>query len=335
MDFFVSHAPRQNGAFLTCFNVREMKWSQAEVNAVHMGGLAYWILRCVMLVRETKHLGRLINGKQWTEFALGFCDLAVRTQRVDGAFGAHWTPNGKLLGCERAMGVHAARAVLEAYRVTGDHKYLRSVERGAHFYIKTMIDQESGYGDCTDILDNTTENDGAGIPDLLIDLYRLTGKPLYLEKAVRVAEFCLSFMFVYNVFFSPETECGRRGMRTRGLPAISPETAFVCWFFAPQANAFLELWKETGEKRWKEYAVALIRSSLQMLTEPNDTLGVAPHLLGCRAEVIPVLDTVKDRRIWKKGMTGYAWDPPVAWPAVFNLLNFALIEDQFPKLKGL
>ena len=73
----------------------------------------------------------------------------------------------------------------------------------------------------------------------------------------------------------------------------------------------------------------------EMMTEPGDTFGVAPHLLGCRAEVIPMLDTVKDRRIWKKGMTGYAWDPPVAWPAAFNLLNFAVIEDRFPELSGL
>jgi hypothetical protein len=300
-----------------------------------MGDLAFWMLKCVGLARGAGRFGRLIDAGRWTRFALSFCDLAVRTQRRDGAFGAHWTPDGKLIGFERAMGIHAARAVLEAHLVTGNRGYLAAAERGARFCIRTMIDREAGYGDCTDILDNTTENDAAGVTDLLIDLYRATGKRLYLDKAVRAAEFCLSFMFAYNVYFPPETECGRRGMRTRGLPAISPETAFVCWFFAPQANAFLELWKETGERRWREYAVALIRSSLQMMTERGDTFGVAPHLVGCRAEVIPVLDTIKDRRIWKKGMTGYAWDPPVAWPAAFNLLNFAFVEDRFPGLAGL
>ena len=50
------------------------------------------------------------------------------------------------------------------------------------------------------------------MPDFLLDLYRETGKARYLAKAVRSAEYCLSFMFAYNVHFPPETECGRRGM---------------------------------------------------------------------------------------------------------------------------
>jgi hypothetical protein len=123
-------------------------------------------------------------------------------------------------------------------------------------------------------------------------------------------------------------------MRTRGFSAISPETAFVCFWFCVQGNAFLELWRETGEKRWKEYAVAVILASLQMMTEPGDTFDLDENLIGVRSEVIPVLDTIKDRRIWKKGMTGYTWDNPVMWPAVFNLLNFAGIEDRFPDVKG-
>ena len=77
----------------------------------------------------------------------------------------------------------------------------------------------------------------------------------------------------------------------------------------------------------------MIRGTLQMMSERNDTFGLAPHLIGCRAEVIPVLDTVKGGHIWKKGMTGYTWHQPVWWPAAFTLLNFALIEDRFPQLK--
>jgi enamine deaminase RidA (YjgF/YER057c/UK114 family) len=151
---------------------------------------------------------------------------------------------------------------------------------------------------------------------------------------IRAAEYCLTFTFAYNVHFPPETECGRRGMRTRGFGAISPETAFVCWWFALQGNAFLELWRETDDPRWKEYAVAVIRASMQMMTRRGDTFGLAEHLLGIRAEVIPVLDTVKGGHIWKKGMTGYTWHQPVWWPAAFNLLNVAVIEDGFPAVSA-
>lgn len=331
-EFFIAGAPLGNGVFRTHYHLKHLRWMDGGLDAVQMGGAAYWLLRCVGLLEGTGIFRRRINPAKWAELALGFCDLAVRTQRRDGALGARWTADGKLAGFERTMGVHAARAILEAHRLTGEARYLRAAERAAEFYIRTCIDREADYGDCTDVLDSTTENDGASVPDFYIDLYRATGRRRYLDKAVRAAEYCLAFTFAYNVHFPPETECGRRRMRTRGFGAISPETAFVCWWFALQANAFLDLWKETGQRRWKEYAVAVIRASLQMRTESGDTFGLAPRLVGCRAEVIPVLDTVKGGHVWKKGMTGYAWHEPVWWPAAFNLLNFAVLEDRFPEI---
>ncbi|MCX7805285.1 MAG: hypothetical protein N3A38_08860 [Planctomycetota bacterium] len=433
-DFYVDNAGLPGGLFRTRFDVKRMRWADRGLDAVQMGGAAYWLLRCVELLDSLSGLapgapsdsrsgtegserqqakgcaggsyscrdaGRLanlsvpcrktsaatgasaalyhirpqvsgqalMNGKsgaaypagfaagpaparavkallervavgRWKDFALAFCDHAVRTQRPDGAFVARWEPRGggrcgvawRPAGFERAMGVHSARAVLEAFRVTGEDRYLQSAIRGAEYYIRACVDRECGYGDCTDILDSTTENDAAGVPDLLLDLYRETGRGRYLDRAIRAAEYCLAWMFAYNVYFPPETDCGRRGMRTRGSSAISPETAFVSFFFAPQANTFLELWRETGEERWLEYAVAVIRGTLQMLTEPGDTFGLAGHMIGCRAEVIPVLDTVKGPFVWKKGMTGYSWHQPVWWPAAFNLLNFATVEDRFPEV---
>jgi hypothetical protein len=332
-DFFVRNAGAGNGAFSTRFNVRRMTWMDRTVNAVQMGGAAYWLLRCVRLLREKNKSIPGVDAEAWTAFALAFCDLAVRTQQRHGAFVARWTLKGEPLAVERAMGAHAARAVLEAYAHTGRRAYLDAAERGAEHLIRTCVDRETNYGDCTDLLNTTTENDGASVPDLFIDLYRVTGKARYLAKAIRSAEYCLAFTFAYNVYFPPETECGQRQMKTRGFGAISAETACVCWWFALQGNAFLELWKETGDKRWKEYAVAVIRASMQMMTRRGGTFGLADHLVGVRAEVIPVLDMVKGGEVWKKGMTGYTWHQPVWWPAAFNLLNFALIEDRHPEVK--
>jgi len=184
----------------------------------------------------------------------------------------------------------------------------------------------------TDLSATTTENDGAGVADLLLALYQATGTKRYLQAAVRAAEYCLAFLFTYNVHFPPQTDCGRRRMRTRGCAAISPETGFVCPWFALQANVFLELWRQTGQRRWRQYAAAVIRGSLQMITRRGDTFGLAGRLVGCRGEVVPVVDTVKGPHVCKKGMVGCAMHEPVWWPAAFNLLNFALIEDRFPQV---
>lgn len=331
-EFFVNESPRKNGAFQTLFNVKTMTWEERSLNAVQLGGAAYWLLRCVDLARKSRLFDGRFDAEKWVDMALGGCELAVRTQRSDGAFGARFDADGRCLEYERAMGVHTARAVLEAYRHTGIEAYLQAVERGAEFYIRTIVARESGYGDCTDLLNSTTENDGAFMADFFIELYRVTRNRRYFDSAVRVAEFCLSFMFTYNVHFSAETECGKRRMRTRGFSAISPETGFVCFWFTMQGNAFLELWKETGDKRWKDYAIAIIRGSLQMIAKPGNTFGLAERMVGSRAEVIAVLDTIKGGHVWKKGMTGYTWHQPVWWPAAFNLLNFAVLQDSFPNV---
>jgi hypothetical protein len=334
MNFFVKNAGLKNGIFRTHYDYEAGKWSDRWLNAVQMGGGAFWLLRCVELLRSVDRtfFKNKIDVNAWMQFALKFCDHAVRTQRASGEYCAHWNLEGKPVGFERAMGIHSALAVLQAYKITGRKKYLTSVIRAACFYKRTIVDKEEGYGDCTDILNTTTENDGAFMTDFYVELHRVTGGRQWLDTAIRVAEYCLSYMYTYNVWFPPDTECARRRMRTRGFSAISPETAFVCFWFTAQANPFLDLWRETGETRWRKYAVALIKASLQMMSEQGDTFGLAKDMIGFRAEVIPVLDTIKDRRIWKKGMTGYTWDHPVLWPAVFNLLNFAVIEDKFPEV---
>jgi hypothetical protein len=333
-QFFVKKGDLGNGLFKTHFDLSSGKWIDENCNAVQLGGGVYWILRCIRLLnhRTPSGFNLHIDKDRWLKFALNFCELAIRTQLPEGAFPSRWAFDGKPLDAERAMGVHAARAVLEAYSLTLQKKYLKSVENGAHYYIEHCVKKEAGYGDCTDVLSTTNENDASGLADLLIELYRITWQEEYLNAAIRVAEYCLSFMFTYNVYFPPETDCGRRGMKTRGCSAISPETACVCPFFSLQANTFIELYKLTGDNCWKDYAITMIRGSLQMMTERNDTFGLAPHLIGCRAEILPVLDMIKGAFIWKKGMTEYAMHEAVWWPAVFNLLNFAVIEDSCPEL---
>lgn len=333
-QFFIEKGDMGNGLFRTHFDLSSGKWIDKNCSAVQLGGAVYWILRCVRLLNHESMFKNdtLFDRDEWMRFALKFCELAVRTQLPNGAFPSGWEFDGKSIEPERAMGVHTARAVLEAYSLTLQRIYLKSAEIAAQYYIKNCVEHEVGYGDCNDVLSTTNENDAAGLADLLIELYRITGKREYLNSAIRSSEYCLSFMFTYNVYFPSETDCGRRGMKTRGCSAISPETACVCPFFTLQANTFIELYKLTGEQRWKDYAVTMIRGSLQMMTEKNDTFGLAPHLIGCRAEILPVLDMIKGAFIWKKGMTEYAMHEPVWWPAVFNLLNFAVIEDVCPEL---
>ncbi len=330
-NFFVDNASAGNGLFLSNFDIRKLKWAEKPSTAVEMGGGAYWILKCLELVKGSKTFSRSLNQNKWQRFALDFCDLALRTQQADGAFPSRWSLDGKSLGVERSMSLPAALAVLEAYRYTGKKIYLDAAERGAENLIRNCVDTEK-YGDSWDVKGNTTENSSGWVSQFLVLLYETTKKTRYLDKAILAAECSLPFVFTYNMFFPSETECGRRKLRTRGCLTISPETAFTCFAAMPQVNAYLGLWEATGDSRWKEYALPMIPASLQMMTEKGDTFGLAPHLIGCRAEVLPVLDTIKGAHFWKRGMTGYTWHEPVWWPAAHNLLSYALIEDRYPQL---
>lgn len=61
----------------------------------------------------------------------------------------------------------------------------------------------------------------------LPELYEVTGEPLSLQKAVKAAEFGISFQRAYNVPFSPGSDAGNYGLDTRGGALISNEIPFV------------------------------------------------------------------------------------------------------------
>lgn len=212
----------------------------------------------------------------------------------------------------RCGGVYGVATLAEAFKAFGESKYLESAEKGARYYIDFCVDKEDNYGICTDLSDTAIEMDGNdAVVFALLEIYEVTKKAIYLEKAIKAAEFGLSFQYVYNVAFSLHSDAGKYSLDTRGGALISNEIPFIGYWVAWAALGFLRIWEHTGDQRWRERAVSAIKHTTHLMTTEEETFGCASHLIGCRDEVIAVVDLVKSKVFRAKGMVDVVNFEPV------------------------
>ncbi|NIA16470.1 MAG: hypothetical protein GWP08_20615, partial [Nitrospiraceae bacterium] len=327
-DAYVKHAGLPNGMYWTHYNIVKREFVKGPCTTLQMAEGVYWLLKMNKLLSEK---GR--EDEAWTTFARKHCDFLVRSQLPSGSFGEKWRPSGELFSDHRCGGVYAVATLVEAFKAFGDGKYLESAERGARYYIDFCVDKEDNYGICTDLSNVAIEMDGnAAVVFALLEIYEATKKPVYLEKAVKAAEFGLSFQYAYNIAFSSHTDAGRYKLDTRGAALITNEVPIIGYWVAWDALGFLRLWKHTGDPKWRERGVAAIKHTTHLMTTEEETFGCAPHLIGCRGEVLSVVDVLRVGALRKKGMVDLVNFEPVFWPAAFNLLNIVTIREKYPEL---
>jgi len=325
---FVNHAGLSNGMYLPSHGIVKREFIEQTSTTLQMAEGIYWLLKMNTLLSEIE-----AEDETWKDFARKFCDWLVTSQLSSGSFGEKWHPSGELVADYRCGGVYAVATLAEAFKALGDKKYLESAEKGARYYIASCVDEESNYGICTDLSDTAIEKDGVdAVVFALLELYEVTKNPVYLDKAIKAAEFGLSFQYVYNIPFSSHTDAGKYNLDTRGGTLVTNEVPILGYWAAWAANSYLRIWKYTGDQRWRERGVSAIKHTTHLITTKEDSFGCAPHLIGCRDEVITIIDIARVGVLRKKGMVAIAEYEPVFWPAAFNLLNILEIREKYPEL---
>ncbi len=328
---YVNYSGLPNGMYLTHYNLVKRAFIYQACTTLQMAEGVYWLLKMNELMSEIE-----TRDEDWDDFAREFCDFLVRSQLPGGSFGEKWSPYGELISDYRSGGVYAVATLAEAFKAFGEREYLESAERGARYYIDFCVDKEYNYGICVDQLDTTVEMDGNdAVVFALLEIYDVTKKAIYLEKAIKAAEFGVSFQYVYHVAFSSHCDAGKYNLDTRGGALITNQTPVVCHWVAWAALGFLRIWEHTGDKRWCERAVSAIKHTTHLITTEGETFGCASHLIGCREEVLAVVDLVKGGVFKKKGMVEIVDFEPVFWPAAFNLLNIIMIREKYPTVSSM
>jgi hypothetical protein len=179
-----------------------------RLHARTLGDAALFVLRAA----------RAAGNSAWEAAVRSNLDVAVRTQRADGALGAAYDAgSGDVLSWDGTAGL-AWMAPLAESR---DARYADAAQRAGAYYAG-FVERGLLYGAPEDVDLAPTSEDGYAAVMAYVALYEADGDPAWLRLAARAADWTLTFRYTYDVEFPPLTLLGRYGFRSRGADQASP-----------------------------------------------------------------------------------------------------------------
>jgi hypothetical protein len=176
-------------------------------------------------------------GGRWQAAARSNVDVAVRTQRPDGALpAAHHVDTGDGVAWEGTAGLAWVPALVEA----GEHD---AAHRAGAYYAQF----DTWYGAPEDVDLAPTHEDGCAAVMAFVALEDW-------ETARRAADWMLTFRYTYDVAFSPRTLLGAYGFRTRGADQASPSNQHLHAFGLICLPELMRLARATGDAHYLETA---------------------------------------------------------------------------------
>lgn len=235
------------------------------------------------------------QGRQIDEFpdmVKANIDFYLRCQLCgdeNGSFGRWWTPDGEPINTLGTNGAYIVSLLVEYVKRFGpDERISDALQRAAQYYGK-LVDQNAFYADTLDA-DCVDKEAGVALLRSFLDLHEWDPRPDYLENARRAAGFILSWTWLYDVAFPPETRSGRAGLRTTGLTAVSVAHHHLDFYGLMIGYDFLRLHAATGESRYKQYAMLMIDACRQLISRPGRLLGRSQEFIGWQPEQINQTD---------------------------------------------
>ena len=337
---FLCTASYPNGLCRGDYHLARKRWfgynfpRTAGCNTRLMGELAYNLLRLYILAGEK---GR---NSLWRETAEGICDFFTGNQLPSGSFGTWWHPDGTLDSGEGTNGAHIVLPLIELFRLGGNRVYLAAAQRGLDYYVDSVIRQDDYRGDTLDA--NCTDKE-AGLALLmpLLAMNETAPDSRLIETAESAAGFINTWIFTYDAVMPDASPLGLRGFRTRGGTSVSVAHHHLDFYGLPIAYHYLKLWQVSGKELYREIALDLIEYCRQLISFPEDRLGLPAFMTGAQPEQQNHTDwdyistfiwgtgTYKNIISWTLGATlGAIWDIAENFPDTIHLAELPPVEPQ-------
>lgn len=299
------------------------------IDACNLGGAAQHYFEAAKLLEQAG-----ISKPEYLRHALDICNFAVRVQKEDGAFAKSWNRDGSI-SCEGGtIGCFLIPPLLNAYQITGDEKYLNSAKRAFDFYYKDI--EEYGFT-TAGALDTYCIDKESSSPLLsaALSLYRVTSEKQYVEKAENIGWYLNTWMMHYTVKYPKDTVLGEIGYDTFGMTAVSTAHNAIDQYALHDFISYLELAELTGNKQWKERAMAIWCSTTQLVSD--GTLCIAGRVRPAGSQDEAVYHTR-----WARPTLG-PFNPTqwlVAWPCAFRMEilrymnDWSIFNEGLPEIKG-
>ncbi|QQO09066.1 hypothetical protein [Breznakiella homolactica] len=285
----------------------------------------------VYLYEELKNRGRTIPEFIKLPKRVAAFYLAHQMRDGDsGSFGRWWSPDGKPVNSLGTNGAYIVSFLTALEPYFEDRKALDdSLSRAAGYY-SALADEGAFFGDTLDA-DSCDKEAGTALLAMFLDLYERNNDGSLLRYAREAADFVISWIWQYNVFFRPDTPLGKRGFRTAGLTSVSVAHHHLDFYGMAIAYDFLRLWEHTGESFYYDQACLMVNSCTQLVARGDDLLGRGAEDTGWQPEQ---LNHTEWDYFGRPGCRSGYFDIDIAWVHVLGLGAYQRISRRFPDVLG-
>ncbi len=265
---------------------------------------------------------------EYIDYAMGMVNFAVNHQLPSGEFAKSWNKDGSVRQQNGTIGAFLIPAVLEAYKRTGEDKYLQSAVRAFDCYCKEF--DENGFT-TAGALDSYCIDKESASPLLgaALSLYDVTHEQKYVDRAEDVAWYISTWMMHYTAKYPADTTLAKIKYDTLGITAVSTAHNAVDQYCLRDVRAFLQLAEITGKKQWHERGMALWCAASQLISDGT---------LCIRGKVRPAGS--QDEAVFQTRW-GRPTLPPfnpsewlVMWPCAFRMETLRYMDDWSALRKG-
>ena len=211
----------------------------------NLGWLAYQYLNCYVLLKNGG-----IEKEDYLRSALGVLDVLLPFAEKGNGFPQSVNGIGDVIHTTGMAGTMMTVAALQAYRVTGEEKYLRAGKKSFDFYYDRYLSRNVAAGGALDTYCIDKESAGPVLRAALM-LERITEEVSYLEKAENIACYLQTWMFYYDIPFPEDTDAGRASFTTFGATAVSTQHHHLdCWasYYIPDLRYLAKI---SGNDVWQ------------------------------------------------------------------------------------
>lgn len=273
------------------------------LDTCNLGTAATYFFRAYDLCKKAG-----IDRPSYEKRAFGLCDFFARAQCPNGEFAKSYFVDGSIDSAHGSVACFVIPPLFEAYRRTGDRKYLDTALKGLDFYLS-----EFHKGGCTTAgaLDSNCIDKESGAPLLraVMQAYEITGEAGYLEDAVDVAYYLASWQWHYTIDYPKDTLLGELNVDTYGSTAVSAAHNALDHYGIYYIPEYLKLAELTGNDIWRQRARAIWYNGIQLISD--GTLMV-------RGRVRPAGSQDESFRHTRWGRTDHKLYVPCEWCTVWQ-----------------
>jgi len=262
LDSWAGACPLPNGLFRIMYDyVLGLEKGEEVLDACNLGDAAFHFLEAWELSDSCG-----FTRDNYRDLALSICDFMLNDQQSSGQFGKGWNLEGECLYRDGTIGAFIVPAMIKAWQVTGDERYLSSAIRGYDFYFNDFA--ETGYTSAG-ALDTWCIDKESSVPMLqaALMLYYATGDRIYLDRGEMTAWYISSWVWHHSARYPPESDFSSHGFNTFGMTSVSTQHHHLDPFGVFILPELLELSKLTGNDHWRQKAYAMWDAGNQMISD--------------------------------------------------------------------